>query len=83
MIKKLVRRITSRLDLEDALDIVECVCEEHIPDQYKISYTKTEIVASNLKDTVKHTWEFKDLEEDLLHCFAHTFCADVMIDQKH
>jgi len=80
-IKNFVRKIKVRMDAGHALDIIEQVCEEHIPGKYVLKKTKTEIVASSKISQTVYAWEYEIMNEALIHCLAHSFCAEVIMDE--
>lgn len=79
---KSINKIKIRIDIEDAIDIVEDVCEEHVPGLYTLKKSNGELMAISKNSAVVYCWDCEGIDKNLLHCLAHSFCADVLMSQK-
>ena len=75
---------TNNLPVEAAILIVKEICDAHIEGQYKIIVNKVEqfVGAKSLDGEIEHEWLLTEgMTGEALHCLAHAFCADVIVER--
>ncbi len=78
-LKRMFRRVKTRIELDTAVDTITSVFEEHIPDRWRLDEIDDDtLMALSVDKTIKHTWIYTQMSDQMLHCLAHAFCADVL-----